>query len=184
MSLCSVKMQQLHLRSVKMPCSVSTFCSLTSLVSTSRSSRARAWSISWPQLERSPRAARPGRSEITASSSSARISCCSSSGKFVEVLGQAAFDLLLPVAFGVRQDLLALLLHALQATADGVDAGRQAALEHRHGEADGPAAARVFGRGLDRLVLDVARQGVVEVTLLVVRSRSRWFGPRASVKSF
>ena len=94
-------------------------------------------------------------------------------GQLVEVVGDAAFDLLPAVGFGVGQDLLAPVLHALQGAADGVDARGHPALEHGHREADGPAGGRVVGRGPDRLVLDVAGQRVVEVELLAVELEGR-----------
>ena len=90
-------------------------------------------------------------------------------GQFVEVVGDAAFDLLAAVSLGILEDLLAALLHPFQGAADGVDARGHPALEHRHDEADGPAGGRVVGRSPDRLVLDVAGQGVVEVELLLVQ---------------
>ena len=41
--------------------------------------------------------------------------------QFVEVFGELLFDLSPPVGLGVLEDLLALLLHALQAAPHGVD---------------------------------------------------------------
>ena len=90
-------------------------------------------------------------------------------GQFVEVVGYAAFDPLAAVSFGIGQDLLAPLLHPFQRPPHGVDAGGHPALKHRHDEADGPAGRRVVGRSPDRLVLDEACQGVVEVELLLVQ---------------
>jgi hypothetical protein len=47
--------------------------------------------------------------------------------------------LFLTVSFWVSQDFFALLLHALQAAADGVNAGGEPSLEHGHREAENPA---------------------------------------------
>ena len=62
-------------------------------------------------------------------------------GQVVEVVREASLDLLLAVRLRVVEDLLPLVAHALQAAAHGVDARREAALEHRHREAERPAAA-------------------------------------------
>ncbi len=97
-------------------------------------------------------------------------------GQIVEVVGQALVDLLLTVAFGVGEDRFALFLHALKAAADGVDARREAALEHRHGERECATAWRIFRGGLDGLVFDEAGQGIVEIQFVVVDLETRWCG--------
>ena len=89
-------------------------------------------------------------------------------GQVFEIVGQPLVDLRLAVAFRVGENFFAFFLHALQAAADGVDAGGEPALEHRHGEAERPATGGVFGRGFDGLVLDEAGQRVVEVPFVVV----------------
>ena len=66
------------------------------------------------------------------------------------------------------QYLLALVAHPLQASAGGIDAGGETALEHGHREADGPAGSRVGGLRLDRLVLNVSGQRVVKVPLVAI----------------
>ena len=95
-------------------------------------------------------------------------------GQFVEVVGKPLGRSAPAGSFRVGQDLLALVPHALQAAANGVDAGGEPALEHGHREAEGAAARGIVGSGLDGLVLDVARQGVVEVQFVVVDVGTRW----------
>ena len=96
------------------------------------------------------------------------ISCCSSSGRSSKSSGRLLGDLLLPVAFGVGENLFALFLHALQAAAHGVDAGGEAPLQHGHREAERAATGGIICGGFDGLVFDVARQRVVEVPFVVV----------------
>ncbi len=90
-------------------------------------------------------------------------------GELVVVVGQAPGDLLAAVALGVGQDLLALVPHALQAAAHGVDAGGEAALEHGHGEGQGSTADGAVLGGLDGLVLHVAGQRIIKVVLIAVQ---------------
>ena len=89
-------------------------------------------------------------------------------GQVVEVVGQPALDLLAAVLLWVLEDLLPLFAHTLEAATQGVNAGGEAPLQHCHDEAEGARLRRVACGGLHRLVLDVAREGVVEVVLLAV----------------
>ncbi len=89
-------------------------------------------------------------------------------GQIVEVVGKSILDLLLPILLGVGENLLSLVAHALEAAAHGVDAGCEAALEHRHREGERAAAGAVVLRRLDGLVLDVPGQRVVEIVLVAI----------------
>ena len=89
-------------------------------------------------------------------------------GEVFEVVRESAFDLLLAVLLWVLKDLAALVPHPLQAATNGVDAGSEATLEHRHGESQRPCLRRVTGRSLDGLVLHVPGECIVEVVLLAV----------------
>ena len=167
--------QQLHLRVVEdallgedAACSLASFGTRLPAPPGSR-----AWSISAVSLAISSRRA-AGSTETTTSSSWARISACSSSGSSSKSSGMRCSICCLPVGFGVGQDLLARCLHALQGPPDGVDARGHPALEHGHREADGPPAGESSADGPDRLVLDVAGQGVVEVEFVVVQLERRW----------
>src|SRR5207302_6512205 len=57
----------------------------------------------------------------------------------------------------------------LEAAAHGVDAGCEAPLEHRHREAERPAASALVLSRLDRLVFDVSGERVVEVVLIAIQ---------------
>ena len=87
-------------------------------------------------------------------------------GQVLVVVGEAFIDLRLPVAFGVGENMFALILHALEAATHGVDARSEAALKHRHGEPQRPAPGGIFRRGPDRLILNEAGQGIVKIQLV------------------
>ena len=84
----------------------------------------------------------------------------------VDVVGHAGLDLLLPMLLRVGEDPLAALLHSFERSADGIDARRHPPLEHRHLEADGPAAGGAVARGGDGLILHVVGERVVNIELL------------------
>ena len=134
----------------------------------SSASRPRAWVIRADSRAMSSRST-AGSTEMTSFSSLARRSACSSSGRSSKSSGMRRSIRCRRYASGSARISSRFVFHALQRPPHGVDAGGHAALEHRHDEADGPARRRVVGRGADRLVLDVAGQGVVEVELLVVQ---------------
>ena len=92
-------------------------------------------------------------------------------GQVVEVVGNAAFDLLLAVGFGIFENFLAAVAHALQAAADGIDRRRHAALQHRHREADGAAAGGCRRRRLPST--DPRRSGSARRKNRVPRRRDR-----------
>ena len=90
-------------------------------------------------------------------------------GQIVEVVRKAVIDLVLPVLLRVGEDPLALVAHTLKAAAHSVDAGGEAALEHRHCEGERAAASAVVLGPLDGLVLDVPGERVVEVVLITIQ---------------
>ena len=139
----------------------------------------------WTSTSRCFEQPRPGRSSLPSCSdllpqrrrdrrrrppppAASMISCCSSSGRSSKSSGSVLSICSWRYASGSSRIFCALVPHALQAAADGVDAGGEAALEHGHREAERPAARRIVACGLDRLVLDVAGQRVVEIQLVAV----------------
>ena len=145
MSLCSVKMSSFIFGSLKMPCSVSTSRSLTQLGLDLALLQQPGLVDQLARARRSPPCSAAGSTEATTSSSCVDDLLLLLFGQVVEVVGQRLVDLLLAVGLGVVEDLLALVAHALQAAADGVDAGGEAALEHGHREAQGRPRAESSG---------------------------------------
>src|SRR4051794_39903928 len=67
--------------------------------------------------------------------------------QLIEVVRELLLDLLLPVGFRVIEDLLTLVPHPLQTSPHRVDGRGHPALQHGHGEADGPPSGTVLARG-------------------------------------
>ena len=168
-----MKSSSFILGSSKMPRSRSErACSLASLVPTLAGLQAAGLVDQGSPAGRSPRGARPGRRNDLVLQLGRR-SALLVLGQVVEVVGDAPFDPLLAVSLGVGQDLLALSPSCVPAIAARRRCWRPCGAGASPCEADGPARRRVVGRCADRLVLDVAGQGVVEVELLAVQLERR-----------
>ena len=77
-------------------------------------------------------------------------------------------DLFLPEFGRIFENLLALLLHALERSPHGIDTGGKPALQHCHRESNRAAARGIFPCRLDRLVLNIPCELIVEFQFLVV----------------
>src|SRR5262249_52450952 len=89
-------------------------------------------------------------------------------GEVLEIVWQPTLDLLPAIALGILEDLAALVAHAFEAAAHSVHARSEATLQHRHLERQDVRLNVLGSGGLNRLVLDVARECIVEVELVTI----------------